>query len=96
MQSISPYRLDSELGHGALGVVFRGFDPVIGRAVAISIIRMDQFPTADEKAELRLRFVREATAPGQAFAPEYRDRVSSWRAERSAILGPGMEWRRTL
>lgn len=69
MQSIGPYRLDSELGHGAMGVVFRGFDPVIGRAVAIKIVRMDQFATADEKAELRLRFVREATAAGKLSHP---------------------------
>src|SRR5580700_2273168 len=65
MQSIGPYRLDSELGHGAMGVVFRGFDPAIGRAVAIKIIRLDQFATANEKAELKLRFAREATAAGR-------------------------------
>jgi hypothetical protein len=52
-----------------MGVVFRGFDPVIGRAVAIKIVRMDQFATADEKAELRLRFVREATAAGKLSHP---------------------------
>jgi hypothetical protein len=37
MESIGPYRLDSELGHDAMGVVFRAFDPTIGRAVAIKI-----------------------------------------------------------
>jgi TonB family protein len=69
MQSIGPYRLDSELGHGAMGVVFRGFDPAIGRAVAIKIIRLDQFATANEKAELKLRFAREATAAGKLSHP---------------------------
>ena len=54
MESIGPYRLDSELGHGAMGVVFRGFDSAIGRDVAIKIIRMDQFATDNEKAELRV------------------------------------------
>jgi serine/threonine protein kinase len=52
MDSIGPYRLDSELGYGAMGVVFRGFDQAIGRAVAIKVIRLDQFATANEKAEL--------------------------------------------
>lgn len=33
MESIGPYRLDSEIGHGAMGVVFRRFDPAIGRNV---------------------------------------------------------------
>jgi serine/threonine-protein kinase len=69
MESIGPYRLDSELGHGAMGVVFRGFDPAIGRAVAIKVIRVDQFATANEKAELRLRFAREATAAGKLSHP---------------------------
>jgi len=69
MESIGPYRLDSELGHGAMGVVFRGFDPAIGRAVAIKIIRLDQYATADEKAEIRLRFAREATAAGKLSHP---------------------------
>ena len=69
MESIGPYRLDSELGHGAMGVVFRAFDPVIGRAVAIKIIRLDEFATANEKAEIKLRFAREATAAGKLSHP---------------------------
>ena len=60
MDSIGPYRLESELGHGAMGVVFRGFDPAIGRAVAIKLIQLNQFATATEKAELKLRLAREA------------------------------------
>jgi eukaryotic-like serine/threonine-protein kinase len=69
MESIGPYRLDAELGRGAMGVVFRGFDPAIGRAVAIKIIRLDQFATANEKAELKLRFAREAAAAGKLSHP---------------------------
>lgn len=52
-----------------MGVVFRGFDTAIGRDVAIKIIRLDQFATANEKAELRLRFAREATAAGKLSHP---------------------------
>jgi serine/threonine-protein kinase len=52
-----------------MGVVFRGFDPAIGRAVAIKVIRLDQFTTANEKAELKLRFAREATAAGKLSHP---------------------------
>ena len=69
MESIGPYRLDSELGRGAMGVVFRGFDPAIGRAVAIKIIRLDEFAAANEKAEIRFRFAREATAAGKLSHP---------------------------
>jgi len=69
MEFIGPYRLDSELGHGAMGVVFRGFDLAIGRAVAIKIIKFNQFATPSEKAELKLRFTREATAAGKLSHP---------------------------
>ncbi|SPE39576.1 putative Calcium/calmodulin-dependent protein kinase [Candidatus Sulfopaludibacter sp. SbA3] len=69
MESIGSYRLDAELGHGAMGVVYRGFDPAIGRAVAIKIIRLNEFATAAEKAELRFRFAREATAAGKLSHP---------------------------
>ncbi len=35
LNAIGPYQLIEELGRGAMGVVFRGFDPGIGRPVAI-------------------------------------------------------------
>ena len=52
-----------------MGVVFRGFDPAIGRPVAIKIIQASEFATADERAELKLRFAREATAAGKLSHP---------------------------
>ena len=42
---IGPYELIEEIGRGAMGVVYRGFDPAIGRPVAIKIIRSDPFAT---------------------------------------------------
>jgi len=52
-----------------MGVVFRGFDPAIGRAVAIKLIQLNQFATATEKAELKLRLAREAAAAGKLSHP---------------------------
>lgn len=69
MESIGPYRVDTELGRGAMGIVFRCFDPAIGRAVAIKVIRASQFATVSERAELKLRFAREATAAGRLSHP---------------------------
>src|ERR1022692_3309676 len=69
MQTIGPYQLLEELGRGAMGVVFRGFDPAIGRSVAIKIIHASQFASAVESAELKLRFAREAAAAGKLSHP---------------------------
>ncbi len=53
------YQIIGELGHGAMGVVYRGFDPTIGRTVAIKTVLLD---TGDP--ELIKRFRREAQAAG--------------------------------
>jgi serine/threonine protein kinase len=50
-------------------VVFRGFDPSIGRPVAIKVINKTQSATNQEDAELRLRFQREAAAAGRLSHP---------------------------
>ena len=69
MQTIGPYQLLEELGRGGMGVVFHGFDPAIGRPVAIKIIRASQFASALEDAEFKLRFAREAAAAGRLSHP---------------------------
>jgi tetratricopeptide (TPR) repeat protein len=52
-----------------MGVVFRGFDPAIGRPVAIKIIHAGRFASSAESAELELRFAREAAAAGKLTHP---------------------------
>jgi serine/threonine-protein kinase len=69
MESIGPFTLESELGRGAMGVVFRGFDPAIGRPVAIKIIQGGRFATLEETADLKQRFAREAAAAGRLSHP---------------------------
>jgi serine/threonine protein kinase len=66
---IGPYRLDEELGRGSMGIVYRGFEAEIGRTVAVKVIRPQQSPTAEEDAEMKLRFTREAAAAGKLSHP---------------------------
>jgi formylglycine-generating enzyme required for sulfatase activity/tRNA A-37 threonylcarbamoyl transferase component Bud32 len=69
MSKIGNYEIVGELGRGAMGVVFRGFDPAIGRPVAIKVIRPQAFVTNEENQEARLRFAREASAAGRLSHP---------------------------
>ncbi len=69
MDTIGPYQIIEELGRGAMGVVFRGFDPGIGRPVAIKVIRSQQFALEEEKAAQKVRFAREAAAAGKLSHP---------------------------
>jgi len=65
---IGKYRLDGMLGKGAMGVVYRAFDPLIERTVALKTVRRDLGD--DEQArEIIDRFRKEAQAAGRLMHP---------------------------
>ncbi len=64
MSQIGPYRIEGELGRGAMGVVFRGVDPVIGRTVAVKTIRLTDLADTLERSSLEERLLREARSAG--------------------------------
>jgi serine/threonine-protein kinase len=66
---IGNYTILNELGRGAMGVVYKAFDPAIGRPVAIKVIRIDPGTTAEEGALLRQRLIHEAGAAGNLSHP---------------------------
>ena len=68
MSTIGKYEIRRELGRGAMGVVYEGYDPMIKRIVALKTIRADQL--AGENAESVIaRFRREAQAAGRLNHP---------------------------
>jgi serine/threonine-protein kinase len=63
------YEIDSELGKGAMGVVYLGKDPKIGRVVAIKTMALTQEFEADELKDVMERFFREAETAGRLNHP---------------------------
>ena len=54
------YQLVEPIGQGGMGVVWRAWDPKLGRQVAIKEVLLPEGLTEDDAAELRLRTLREA------------------------------------
>ncbi|WP_240787118.1 CHASE2 domain-containing serine/threonine-protein kinase [Ramlibacter rhizophilus] len=64
------YQLEKELGKGAMGVVYLGRDPRIGRAVAIKTLALGKEFAGPELDEIRERFFREAETAGRLAHPD--------------------------
>jgi CHASE2 domain-containing sensor protein/predicted Ser/Thr protein kinase len=63
------YQVEKELGKGAMGVVYMGKDPKINRVVAIKTLALAQEFEADELADAKARFFREAETAGRLNHP---------------------------
>ncbi|MDB5954962.1 serine/threonine-protein kinase [Ramlibacter sp.] len=59
------YQVEKELGKGAMGVVYQGRDPKIGREVAIKTMALAQEFEGEELNDARERFFREAETAGR-------------------------------
>jgi serine/threonine-protein kinase len=65
---LGKYEILSTLGQGAMGVVYKGFDPLIERTVAIKTVRKDALSPKDLEPLLS-RFKHEAQAGGRLAHP---------------------------
>jgi serine/threonine-protein kinase len=63
------YEIEKELGKGAMGAVYLGKDPKIGRIVAIKTMALAQEFEADELEDVKARFFREAKTAGRLSHP---------------------------
>jgi tRNA A-37 threonylcarbamoyl transferase component Bud32 len=68
IEHLGKYRIDSILGKGAMGVVYKAFDPHIERIVALKTIRKELFSDSQQQ-ELISRFKNEAQAAGRLNHP---------------------------
>ena len=63
------YEIQGELGRGAMGVVYKAADPVIGRTVAVKTLKLSEQGTGLSHSELLGRFQTEARAAGVLTHP---------------------------
>ena len=64
VQQVGRYQIVSELGRGAMGMVYKAQDPAIGRTIAIKSIRLQDLTDETERDRLRERLFREAQSAG--------------------------------
>ncbi|MGA8864934.1 MAG: protein kinase [Gallionella sp.] len=68
LSHLGRYEILEELGRGAMGVVYKAYDPFIERFVAIKTINL-QVLSGTERAEYEARFYHEAKAAGHLSHP---------------------------
>lgn len=68
IEQLGKYRIDSVLGKGAMGTVYKAFDPHIARHVALKTIRQELLGDTHHQ-ELLSRFQNEAQAAGRLGHP---------------------------
>ena len=64
------YRRERELGRGSMGSVFLAIDTLTGQQVALKLLALQREFSAEDLADVRQRFTREARAAGQLKHPD--------------------------
>lgn len=66
---IGRYQIIEQLGRGAMGIVYKAYDPAIARTVAIKAIRLGEFADVSERHRVQERLLREAQSAGLLSHP---------------------------
>jgi eukaryotic-like serine/threonine-protein kinase len=69
-QTLGRYRIERQIGKGAMGAVYLAHDPKIDRAVAIKTLALSRDFEGEELTNARARFFREAELAGRLKHPD--------------------------
>src|SRR3954454_3367609 len=78
------YRLDAQVGHGGMSTVYRAFDTVLERQVAIKLMQREMSSDSDQLE----RFRREARAVAQLNHPHIVGVIDAGEDEQTGVGGP--------
>jgi hypothetical protein len=91
LQQLGRYAIEGEIGRGAMGVVLRAHDPVIGRTVALKTLNLPTEIDEDRRAAQLERFLQEARAAGGLSHPGIVTVHDAGRDDRSGRFFLAME-----
>ena len=69
-KTLGRYRIERQIGKGAMGAVYLAIDPKIGRSVAIKTLALSRDFEGPDLIEARARFFREAELAGRLKHPD--------------------------
>lgn len=70
VSALARYRRERELGRGSMGAVYLAIDEQTGHQVALKLLALQREFSADDLADVRQRFMREARAAGHLRHPD--------------------------
>ena len=88
--TLGRYEIIGELGKGAMGIVYEGRDPKIGRRTAIKTIRFTDEYEEDEADRIKEQFFREAETAGLLSHPHIVTIYDAVRRPRSVLYRHGV------
>jgi serine/threonine-protein kinase len=84
IEQLGRYRIDGILGEGAMGVVYRAFDPLLERVVAVKTIKFDA--SLSDRDSFERRFFREAKSIARLSHPAIVTLYDAGKADEVAYM----------